>query len=257
MPPTASLITGRNDFGAEAPTIEELPTGVRGLRDYWCNTDDGFAALSSLGLPIKGEAWSIAAPNLKVVGRSVRYIGGTALPATQLNGVCVVRVVYETPGLNGRLPPPQPGDKYTLVVPSIASVPVFYDIRPLFNIPINNGRGATRSIGTTQARVVTYPDEAVDIIRLVQLQREQFLNNSGISLPPTRYGGLTMNFGARELRYNMFEIGDNDGLLEVTHYLEMAPHHDVEWQQEDSEGNALPNVFVSRVYDTASFDGLW
>lgn len=268
MPPTALLITGRNDFGAEPETIDELPTGWRGLRDFWCNTDDSFAALNSLGLPIKGQPWNLAAPNLKVVSRSARFVGGTADTATLLGGVCVVRTVYETPGLNGRLPPPVIGDRHTIVVPSIASLSVYYDWRletiqaSPFTVPINNGRGTVKTIGTTQARVVTYPASA-DVLRLMTLQREQNLNNGPVSLPPTRFSnggaGLVLNFAAKQLRYAMFEIGDNAGLLELTQSLEMAPDHDVLWQREDKNGDAvagLPPV-RSEIYKPASFSGLW
>jgi len=262
MPPSATKITGKTTFGAEPESIEELPTGFRGLRDYLCNTDNAFAAMSSLGLPIKGQAWDVTAPNLKVVGRQARFAGGTADTGTGLGGACVVRVTYETPGLNGRLPPPVEGDKYTLVTPGVGSVPVLYDIRsdsgPPFNNPIANGRGAIKAIGTTQARVVTYPNPAsINISRLMSLQREQNVNAQGVVLPPTRYGNVSLSFGPRQLRYVTFELGDNAGVLELVHTLEMAPNHDVAWVWEDEQGNAITSPIISQIYASASFAGLF
>lgn len=277
----AELINGKSpDLGAEPPMVEEGQSGYRGTRFYRVNTLDEYEALNAIGMPqVKPvpHPWSASWPNLVVVNRRTRVVGGVPLgDGTLEGGNTVVEVTYETPGLNGRLPAPEENLVYTELDVAVSTYQLAFDQRlvnpsrdyvvpanvPLVasTAPINGGRGLAVPRGTVQARVVHYLSERPSDIRsrLVRLATYQGLNLGQVKLPRINQSTADWVLEPGQVQYVGFVEQVDRGVRRLIHTLNLAENFVYEWLPEDSNGNASQEDPVPVVvFPAFDFSGLW
>lgn len=259
----AQLIRGKTSFGGEPERIIERADGMRGMRHYLVPTDDVERALEAIGLPEVDGPWSQTRQDLLCVQREPVYIGGSDDPATGVGGNTLVKCDFETPGTGGRLPPPEEGSNWCEAMGAESTFTRYYDVRveddsDTYGTPLVNGRGASVAYGTTALRVTVFPrsNEVIPLKRMMQLARKHSINKSRIITPKTRVGRVQWILDPGQVQYRTYEVGIENGLVKITHIIEIAEDFDLIWYQEDSRGNAITG-FKSRVYPHEEFGGLW
>lgn len=279
----ATYIDGPTDWGGQPEKIERTTSGSTGQRHYKINTRVVEEMLGAEGLPKIGDPWSPSLPGLKVVTQDFGVIGGVPDQVNDTRGWGYCNVRYSTDGLAGSTPPVFPGYAYTLFRPAVSAVTALFDARralegasppfefvqgratdlanPAMRAPMNNGRGVQVPVGSTQIIVVKYYSnvDAIDMARLLRLQRRQYVNLENVSTPPVQGGTQGFTFDKGELRFTSFDMDFDRGLTALAIYLEGAPDHLFDWSPEDQDGNSIDNVgpYANVLFPAEDFSGLW
>ncbi len=267
------VATPVNDPEIGAEHIDRLTGGhYTGERFYIINTRRMDRAVRALGLPADGEPWSEEFPTLRCRQLALRQWGGQDSEITGVNGRSIAVARYSTPGSDGRLPPPQVGDKWTEIRPATQTITTRFDVRapsntnPFLNLPIAGGDGAPKTVGQTQLIVHTfYPDfGAIPWVKLIDFQTRGVVNDDQVEVPPAygqAAGGPSFVFSKGQLRFETYEVigrlSGEEGLVEVAVVLIVAKDHLFRWVQEDEKGNALGSVAWAQLYEEDDFGGLW
>lgn len=275
----AILIDGATDFGGEPPVVKETETGYAGRKMWYVNTLDEWEALNAPGVPQRNWPYSANMPNLKVVDRETRRIGGVPRgDGTLEGGWSLVIANYATPGLNGRLPTPEENSAFTELEVATSSFQLTYDLRlyprpagasivlpagaptVATTAPINGGRGLAVPRGLVQARVVHYLPAAFDVPRdrLVRLSTLQALNDNDIKLPNVNQGGLSWAVGKGKAQYVSWRENLDRGVRRIEHVLNLAEDFLYQWVPEDAQGNALQqDPIITVQHFGMDFTGIW
>ena len=252
-PPTANLVTGYGVLGPP-PRRRETGSGHWGERFFWVNTHDEDEALNASGTPQYGQAWSVAAPNLTVIERETKYIGGTNNTTTGVNGVTVVRCTYETPGFSGRLPPPFEGLSFLEYEFEEQTTTQHYDIRfdgTNFASPLANGDGVPRQ-STQLIAAATYYRNPSTFNRAALMNVLDTLNAQEFRLPPFYGFNIRDTVAVRGARMLAPRIGVKGGKLEIVFRLLLKPDHRAYAQIENARGQAVLTQIIEQ-YREADF----
>jgi hypothetical protein len=269
--PTPTLITDR-DLGA--PWLEMRDGYLIGERRYLVPTHDEAAALKySAAL---GTAWGTDYPDLKLVAKRTDYWCGkdVAGVAPTAGGSTIVVCSFEEPRPGGRIVPDST-TKYTELSFATETQTVFFERRGVAGpvLPLANGEGFGRKVGTAQARVFTYRSvgsggfgggNQINWARLFRLTRLKPLNNGPLTLPALlgTPASHTLSFGPGQVQYEQVlppRVVTGTGgqrLLEIGHELSLAPDFLFRWEREDAEGNGIGQI-ASEIYDPDDLSGLW
>lgn len=240
--------------------------GGSGRREYMIR---GLAAIEealnpSLAIPIDGAPWSSAYPNLVCTGLDIDWFApprdGESL------GIAKAVATYGPPEsavLDNSQPSPRgPGEVWSEVKPQTQSQLQMYAYMPgttnLIDVPINNGQGVNVSVGVLSIKVskTLAPSSSPNLGAYLNLMSPAKLNAEAISIPPPWGSGGPLNFGARQLLFQSFEITRINSLVVVTTEMLAAENWDVVWQAEDDDGAPVAR-YIGQIYETASFQGLW
>lgn len=246
-----------------APVIVRERSGFRGRRIYRIDTVDEALAHEAFGLPLVGDAWSGEYSNLLCEGADIEYgHGGTA--GNPSSGWSYATVNYLTPGLNGSLPPPVAGQRWTRIVPLAETTTVYYrwdaagNSNPFKRLPIANGQGVNKEAGKIEAHVYTYHSLAgVDIIPFLHAA-EGHVNSDTVVLPAIYGTGQVFVMQPGQVRYRTFEHDlKGSDVLELVHILAISPDHLARWIQEDADGKAYGPEITDEIYEPIPMAGLW
>lgn len=251
MPPIGTLVLGYGDLGTP-PRRRARGTEHWGERYYWVNTHDEDAALAAAGVPQHGAAWGPSAPSgLVVTDRETRYVGGKDNPVTGVNGITVVRCLYETPGYSGRRPIPNLTLSFTeLTFEEVTTTQHYHlDGDP---VPLNNGDGVPRESTRVTADCIYYRTPATlnltSIFNVVD-----HINSDSFRLPPLIPGDtnrMLVSPGFARMRAPMIRALST--MVEITYRLVLSPDHKAYAQLENSQGEAVLTQIIEQ-YETASF----
>jgi hypothetical protein len=246
--------------------LTRTPTGFQGVRSYLVNTGDLTRIFTEpvVGLPLYGEAWDPALPDLKVRSITPRYIGGRADANGEYNWTAVV-CAYQTPGVSILDYPLKPGD----VISQLASEDLTQRVRypvddagdPDFATLIDNGDGYDIDVGlntiTIRKGLTKAQFQALDFGRLYRLNRKKPLNLDGVIVPNINGIDMTLSFNAKQLRYKGWtsQAVSADSVV-MEHTVLAAPDHDAVWIDRDAVGAGDVKV-AAQVYPAESFAGLW
>lgn len=253
---TAELLTDKR----WAPKLRRVgSTGYTGDRTYKVNTIDEYEALNAAGLPQYRDPWSVDLPNCKVVEVGPAQIWGGTPDVNGENAWCRIPVKYETPGLGGRIAPPEPGDKWSSFVEGTSQVQVFAEVNaaPGAN-PINNGQGTPKDIANGVIRVFSYHElnAPPDFARMIQAKSKQLVNDAVLPVPGLFGTTFNLQFNQGEARYHDFTVENRDGVLEVVHTLKVAPDHLYYGQIFDDKGVVVQSE-IAQIYEEGDLSGLW
>jgi hypothetical protein len=271
MPPTATLITdGQRNFG-EPPVLGFGRNGWYGRREWLVNTHDEHKAILSVPTPY-GSPWSTSLPDLVVINLENKYIAKKDDPsAGDVGGLTVVRVDYAENELNGFIPP-QANLKYTELGHQDETQTIYFDLdAPVtpgsppapVSWPLGSGDGFARKVGLVTALVHHFiPNGGFpDLSRIATLTRFKLTNTDSVALPRIIGTSVSPLMGVGQVQYEGFShesVNSPQGkLTHFVHKLTLAPDHKVRWRFENEEGSATGPEIVSRVYDAASYSGLW
>ncbi len=247
-----------------------------GLRTYIVNTDLVELALKAQGLPAVGEPWSADYPDLLVEGLDWSHWGGSDPTGTGTGGWSKVAVTYAQPRASGSFRQAALGRAYTEISVSPQTVLRRWPLARLgadasgeYPLPgsdpgttalINGGQGAPVLVGVWTARVTTWKpvDASLDLDRAVLLSTPAHTNEDAVTLPPI-YGTRTRILAppGTLLYVGIDQPRIEQGLLQVTHTMQMARHFWYPWMRENSRGEAFPPLIFDQVYAAAPFAGLW
>ena len=262
--PEVSIITDR-DLGA--PWLEERDGYLVGERRYMVLTDNEGAALDRT--PKRGSAWNSDKKTLVLVAKRTDYWCGkdTAGVAPTSGGSTIVTGTFEEPRPGGRIVP-DARTKYTDLTFGTETQTIFFEHRDeTFSgpvLPLANGEGYGRKVGSVTARVVTFAPigATLNYARLFRLTRTKPINDDSLTLPPLLGTTGVLNFAAGQVQYEGLlpprVVTGAGGVryLEIIHELCLAPDFDFRWEREDAEGNGIGRV-QSKVYGPDSLSGLW
>lgn len=269
MPPTATLITdGGRKFG-EPPVLGFGKNGWYGRREWLVNTHEEYVAV--LAVPGQyGSPWGLQLPTLVVQTIETRYIAKKDNDE-QVGGLTVVRAEYAENELNGFIPPAA-NLKYTELGYQSETQTVYFDLdapavpgsppAPV-SWPLNSGDGFARKVGLVTARVHHFiPNGGFpSLFQVSSLTRFKNTNNAPIALPRIIGTSVSPLLGLGEIQYEGFShesVQSPQGkLTHFIHELTLAPDHRQRWRFENEEGSAVGPEISSRLYDPASFAGLW
>jgi hypothetical protein len=282
--PSCQATNGRTDWGAEPEWVEVLSTGMVGQRDYLIrHTRDVGKAAALPDAPRYGQPWSTDLPLLKVTRVRFVQIGGVDESLGGGGGNVWARAEYATPQAGGRLPDVRPGDKYSVIVPSVSSLNRVYDARRELNGgvgsvfdefefvpppdetvvwdgPIKGGRGYQVPVGTTAFEIHTFPMRALtDVLltRMIRLQRFQMVNNDRVTIPRVLGSEVDYAFEPGQLKYTSYRVGQDRGLYNVVHLVEASPDWFERWVREDEFGDAEGDPIRTVALPAAKLAGLW
>lgn len=234
----------------KAPEITRTSTGASGRKFYRVYTEDALTAELSAGVPVIGEAFSVADPSVVLASRTTRYIRG--FDGTNTRGQCEVECIYQTLGYGGGRPAqPDRNRRYTEIICNVQSETAYAAVDPDGNdppvlagdnlLPPNNGRGMPVEVSTYTYVVTVYRTRA-EIAAMLALIRAtlQTVNRLAIDLPPYYANGspgeVDVTMALKTLRYRQFSIQPVGDLLEIKHELAYAPDHRYFWFSEDENG---------------------
>lgn len=270
---TASWVRDRDKF----PWFLRARGGVyEGQRSYVVNTDHVEKALKAPGLPARGEPWSADFPNLTAQDFDWEHLGGADATGDGDGGWSRVTVRYAEPQQSGDFRLASLNKAFTEI--SVSSQTVLRrDTLERFamdasgerpdptrsidsDVLINGGQGTPVQVGVWTARVTMWRtiDFAFDFARSVELSTPAHLNAAAVRLPPI-YGtatSITMPRGSL-LYLGVDQPRVEQGFLAITHTMQMARHWLYVWMRENAKGEAIQPLIGDRVYEYASFSGLW
>jgi hypothetical protein len=239
--------------------------GVKFSRFGLINAQNPLAALRHVTVPRVGDRYDDAQYIFVKSKRVVERTGGR--PFSSDGATYKIEVVYETPTWSGAgiLRPITPNDAWTEVTFGNTSLTVYRDVGveypPSTRVPpINGGDGVGRDVGTIEAAVKVWYDQAgfvaVDHTRLVTLS-QGVVNAAAVSLPSLMGSGLRLNFGPGMVRYRNTAYEREGEFYGIVHNLVLAPDHLHREFTRDEHGE-LGNEFTTRVlYESADMSGLW
>lgn len=267
---TARLVRNDEDFRVE---LAETPQGYIGVRHYLVDTSDEVAALAATGLPMIGEAWDVVnLPSLVVTER------GPIRPYTfnEQHGWCIVTVNYRSIGFYGSFDyVPWAGLRFTELDWVQDRVTEYFARQPIgaltppgttgaeLGMSINNGRGCPKNLGRLNCKVHRFYNSStlaqqLDVARVMSLVGEEpKTNNDAVALPPLFQTNLSLNFARGELLMVGADIRQQGRITEVIYTMHAAPNHQFQFVLEDASGNGQTTIRSARVYEEASFAGLW
>lgn len=268
--PTARLIRNDEDFRVE---LSETAQGYQGIRHYLVDTSDEVQALTATGLPQIGDPWdTLAMPSVIAMER------GPIRPYThhQQAGWCIVPITYRSFFFYGSFDyVPSPGFRFTELDWIQDRVTEYFAKEPIGALtppgttavergaPIANGRGAPKNLGRLSIKVHRFYlsstlNGQLDVYRMMQLVGEEPKTNSGaVTLPPLFQSNLALTFARGELLMVGVDIRQQGRMSEVIYTMNASPNHLYQYVLEDKDGKGGNVVYSARLYDEASFAGLW
>lgn len=257
--PTFTLAADPREFEWNAQRTEG---GDQIERGGWVNTDDPGLALKAIGLPEVGDPYDpIHFPECKLSEIRADRLGGKPL-GDGTGGVCRIRLLYRTPSAGGNVVFPVPNTAYTELAVQVGGVEVNFGVTgdPWQDTPINNGDGTSVETGLVSAAVhVFIPSSSTpDFGRLISLcSPRNKINDGAIVLPKVNGTNAVWNLAAMQARYRSFSVSARgSGVTEVVHQLVLAQDHDFYFGVKGPDGRRNASG-RARVYDAASFAGLW
>lgn len=251
-----------------APAVEQFAGGWRIAETWMFDSSDERAVVFSPNFPKRGDPINDERfENMVVVSSKTRYFRGKDSDDGTRRGRVLVDVVWETPGLNGTLPPPFPGSRFTRFLPGTTSQTVYAAINP-DGTPVDpaeaiaGGQGVERLVGTLVFQVHRYEDkETFNPNTLLQLMTylasDQRVNHAQINLPPLLGSGAQIELAKGQARYVSGTMDDNQGVVEIVHEIAVAKDHLARWRDENAAGEFIGPVKTARIYPDGQFFGLW
>lgn len=266
MPSSRLILEGSKDrqFG-EAPRLRRTRTGMTGKLEFLVDTSNEYDAIFNSGVPDLGAGYSTPfvplIPNLICDDQDTEYIARKDNP-DGTGALTKVVCIYRELGGGGNLPPPQLGNKYTVLNLQTESQTVMFDRRWLsggqFALPLANGDGYSRKLGSITATIYTYIplNSWPNMARLLRLSRHKKLNSDAFTLPPILGTSVNLNLGVMQAQYEGFSHETKNQLIEFRHEISLAEDFLFYWQLENDKGEAVQS-FISEIYESESFAGLW
>lgn len=266
---TATLITDANGpfGGATAPQLKwSSKDGYSGVRDYRCDSANESTAIKMV--PDAGSAWDAELPQLVLVGKEFRYVAKNDGPEGT-GGISIVRTTYAEPSVNGHLPPPASGQRFTILRTGTDTITSYADVRAILGgvVPadgsaLNNGEGFSTKVGTITAEVYVYlPINSFPALdRLVRLATKKAVSNSSLQLPKVLGTSAFFTVPAGQVQYEGFAHDIKNGFLEVVHQLSLANSFFRQWQMNNKDGNPrIGSLYTidSQIYFQDDLTGLW
>lgn len=256
-PFTATLIDDKDHPTRFASTAN----GFEGERWYLVDTDDPARAVSRIdtpAIPIYGDPWNAGEYSGCLCLRLEAERWGGRDEGTR-RGSTWVRASYSTPAEGFEVFPTEPGKMWTEVVSGQISQTLQHGIDPGDLDPINNGDGFNINVGVIQ-KIVTrnWPvDFLYDIGRLDGLTSDQSFNDAAIVLPPVLGTLHTMPYAARTVQFVGFDHQVVGRSLRIRMQLAVGLSPKVKWNKKFPDGRYGITLSEARVYNEASFSGLW
>ncbi|MGE3175863.1 MAG: hypothetical protein AB7O32_00220 [Vicinamibacterales bacterium] len=230
-----------------------------GERWYKINTRRLAAAYTAAGLPLPGTAFDAIVPKCVARDYDPGERGGVD-NASGEGGYTFMRVGFSDGGGGGQFKTVTHGTRFTAFEPSVQSAQVVNGVFDLAtDPPINGGEGVVKDVGTMAAKVHTYArdESGVDLPRLAELQNEQAVNDSPITLPPLYNGTRPWVLAVGQARYHSLDMDFESGLVRVTHTLLLAPDHKARWRQQNDKGYPVGPEQTRLIYRPMDLAGLW
>lgn len=259
------------------PWFLRVRAGVyEGQRSYLVNTDHVEKALKAAGLPARGDPWSADFPSLTAQDFDWQHLGGADPTGDGDGGASRVTVRYSEPRSAGSFRTAAVNKAFTEISVSAQTVlrretlerfamtASGEDPDPSRSVDsdvlINGGQGTPVQVGVWTARVTVWRkvDYVFDFNGAVRLSTPAHLNDAPVRLPPI-YGTSTSIVMPRGsvLYLGVDQPSIEQGLLRITHTVQLARHWLYVWMRENTKGEAIPPLIGDRVYEYASFHGLW
>lgn len=265
---TFTVVTDKNI--AAPPSIRTFVGGHRARETWMADSSQEREVVVAPEFPKIGDPFdAVLFPNVKLIEADTRYwVGKDSIDKTK-RGRVLVDLVWETPGLNGALPPPIPGSRFTTMTPSSVSQTVYGAVNPdgspvLPSVSIGNGSGVEKVFGVFTFEVHRYEDkETFNPNSLMQqmnfLQADGRLNASSLLLPPLLGSGDDILLSPGQARYVSGRMDDNQGVVEIIHEIAVGLDHTAYWGVEDKDGNLIATG-IARIYPDGTaqdWAGLW
>jgi len=254
-------------------SLEVRKGAWEGFRTYVVNTDLEDLVLEAEGLPAIGSSWSAKYPGLKVVSIRPACLGGADTTGTGTGGITRVEVRYAEDG-PGAFARPQVDTAYTELdfstetvlrretLERFAATANGEDIDPSRSVDsdslINGGQGVGVQVPRLDARITHFRPINTTLPLASYLALTGKVNAASITLPPVRGTLGRMPMAPGQVLYLGIENPEvSQGLLRVTHKVQLARDWLYRWMRENAKGEAVPPVIIDRVYQSVAFGNLW